>query len=116
MKGFHKSGVFQEFKFVNIDLYTNSSVDGNDAPKLATDAVLMPSEELPADSKPVQGFEFNDFNDKPITVEDIVNGMTNTGFQASAIAEGVRIINNMVRQERTPMIDTSCRTIKPPQV
>jgi deoxyhypusine synthase len=67
----------------------------NAAPKLATDAVLMPSEGVPQGSRPVQGFEFNDFKNKSIGIEDMINGMSNMGFQASAVSEAVRIINDM---------------------
>jgi len=64
-------------------------------PKTATEAVLMPSEELPAGSTAVQGFEFNNFKNQPITVEAMLGGMSATGFQASAVSEAVRIINDM---------------------
>jgi deoxyhypusine synthase len=32
-----------------------------------------------------------------VSVEDLVSGMANMGFQASALGEAVRIINDMVR-------------------
>ena len=68
----------------------------NQAPQSATAAVLMPSESLPAGSKEVHGIDFNKFRDREITVHDLVNGMTNMGFQASALGDAVRIINGMV--------------------
>jgi deoxyhypusine synthase len=73
----------------------------NAAPKLATDAVLMQSEEVPQGSKQVIGFEFNNFKNKSIGIEDMINGMSNMGFQASALSEAVRIINDM-RSWRDP--------------
>ena len=68
------------------------------APFIATDAVLKPSVPLPADSKKVHGVEFNEFKDRDggITAEELVRGMAGMGFQASAVADAVKIIEDMV--------------------
>ena len=62
----------------------------------AAAAVLVKSEDMPADAQKVEELDFNKFKDKPITVEDLIGGMTNMGFQASSIGEAVKIINDMV--------------------
>jgi deoxyhypusine synthase len=46
----------------------------------------------------VQGIDFDAHHAADITVADLVNGMANMGFQASAVADAVQIINQMVRQ------------------
>jgi hypothetical protein len=65
-------------------------------PSNATDAVLKPSEPVPEDSTEVQGIEFNDYADRAITVEELVAGYASMGFQATAVGEAVRIVNDMV--------------------
>jgi deoxyhypusine synthase len=65
-------------------------------PSAATDAVLAPSNEMPKGSKKVEGIDFNKLAGGPITIDDLLSGMTNMGFQASSIGEAVRIINDMV--------------------
>jgi len=70
-------------------------MDSSSAPKEATDAVLVISEEMPEGSKTVQGIDFNTHHGS-ITVDDIIKGMSTYGFQASNLSEAVRIINEMV--------------------
>jgi deoxyhypusine synthase len=65
-------------------------------PSDATDAVLKPSEAVPADAKEVQGIDFNDYAQRSITVEELMAGYARMGFQATAIGEAVRIVNDMV--------------------
>ncbi|KAH0542588.1 Deoxyhypusine synthase [Glutinoglossum americanum] len=67
------------------------------APATATDAVLKASEPLPEGSRPVRGVEFNEYKERGgrITVEELVGGMAGMGFQASAVAEAVRIVEDM---------------------
>lgn len=69
-----------------------------DAPGLAADAVLRASAPVPDDAKQIQGIDFDQYSSKPITVEEMVSGMSTMGFQASALAEAVQIINKMVRR------------------
>ncbi|KAG4420454.1 Deoxyhypusine synthase [Cadophora malorum] len=64
-------------------------------PSTVTDAVLVPSNEMPEGSQKVEELDFNSFEGRPITVDDLMSGMNNMGFQASSIGEAVRIINNM---------------------
>lgn len=66
------------------------------APSGATDAVLKPSEPVPADAKEVQGIDFNQYAGRSITVEELIGGYSNMGFQATSVGEAVRIINGMV--------------------
>lgn len=65
-------------------------------PEEATSAVLVPSDELPEGAQKVEEIDFNAFKGRPITVDDIIQGMGNMGFQASSIGEAVKIINKMV--------------------
>lgn len=67
------------------------------APTAAADAVLKRSDPVPHGLRQVKGIEFDDFKERDMTVRDLVAGMATTGFQASAVAEAVRIINDMVR-------------------
>jgi hypothetical protein len=57
-------------------------------PSNATDAVLKPSEPVPEGSREVQGIDFNDYADM--------------GFQATAVGEAVRIVNDMVSGTHRP--------------
>ena len=68
----------------------------NRAPSLATGAVLKPSEPIAAGMREVDGIDFDDYAGRDITVCELVAGMTNMGFQASAVTEATRIINDMV--------------------
>lgn len=65
------------------------------APALAKDAVLVQSVEMPAGSQKVEELDFNKFHGRPITAEDLLDGMKHMGFQASSMCEAVRIINDM---------------------
>ena len=66
------------------------------APAGATDAVLKPSEPVPAGVQEVQGIDFNQYAARSITVDELVGGYATMGFQATAVGEAVRIINGMV--------------------
>ena len=68
-------------------------------PSESTDAqaaVLKPSNPVPEDARTVQGIEFSDHQNTPITVEEMVAGMSSMGFQASAVADAVRVVDDMV--------------------
>ncbi|KAK4216290.1 Deoxyhypusine synthase [Rhypophila decipiens] len=67
----------------------------NQIPSSVADAVLVKSVEMPQGSQKVEELDFNDFRGRPITAEDLLNGMKHMGFQASSIGEAVRIINEM---------------------
>lgn len=71
----------------------------NAPPTTATGAVLVTSEPVPEGVQQVQGIDFNKFHNTDMKVLDLVAGMTNMGFQASAIGDAVRIVNGMVRNE-----------------
>lgn len=66
------------------------------APTAATDAVLKPSDSVEDGARKVQGIEFNDYHGQDITVRELVRGMKDMGFQATAVGDAVRIINDMV--------------------
>ncbi|TVY46234.1 Deoxyhypusine synthase [Lachnellula cervina] len=84
-----------------------SSDTNTGVPSSVTDAVLVQSGEMPTDSQKVEELDFNKFAGRAITVDDLVGGMNNMGFQASSIGEAVRIINDM-RAWRDP--ETSAKT------
>ncbi|RYP22534.1 hypothetical protein DL765_001592 [Monosporascus sp. GIB2] len=75
-----------------------TDLNPNMPPSQATDAVLVPSAELPQGAQKVEEIDFNDFKGRPITVEDMVQGMRHMGFQASSMGEAVRIINDMPKR------------------
>jgi deoxyhypusine synthase len=66
------------------------------APSLATDAVLKPSAPVSEDAQRVRGIDFNNYAGRDVTVAEMISGMANMGFQATAVADAVRIINEMV--------------------
>ena len=68
----------------------------HDAPAGATDAVLKPSVPVPEGAVPVRGLDFNAFADRNITVAELVENLTNVGFQASSIGQAAEIVNGMV--------------------
>jgi deoxyhypusine synthase len=72
-----------------------TGMDGQAPTSAATDAVLVKSDEMPPDAQKVEELDFNKIKG-PITAEHLLLGMKNMGFQASAMAEAVRIINDMV--------------------
>lgn len=58
--------------------------------------MLKPSDPVPEGSRQVQGIDFNQYASRSITVEELVSGYANMGFQATSVGEAVRIINDMV--------------------
>lgn len=78
-----------------------NSSPNTQAPTLSTNAVLKPSAPVPSTVHEVSGVEFDNYTDHDITVAELITNMTNTGFQSSAVADAVRIINDM-RSYRDP--------------
>jgi deoxyhypusine synthase len=76
--------------------------NGNSPPNRAKDAVFVASDPVPEGARIVQGFDFNHHEDEDVSVVDLVDGMSNMGFQASAVGDAVRIINEMVRVNHFP--------------
>lgn len=70
-------------------------------PTVAADAVLKPSDPVPDGMPRVKGLEFDDFRERDMTVTELVAGMAGMGFQATAVADAVRIINDMVRPSKS---------------
>lgn len=69
--------------------------DVDQPPSSATAAVLVASTPIPDDVRKVRGVDFNNYRDHDITVAELVSNMSTMGFQASAVGEAVRIINDM---------------------
>ncbi|KAK0667881.1 putative deoxyhypusine synthase [Cercophora samala] len=83
-------------------------MDNNLPPSAATEAVLVQSVDMPEDAQKVEELDFNKFKGRPITADDLLQGMKHMGFQASSLCEAVRIINDM-RTWRDPS-DPSAKT------
>ncbi|TVY80815.1 Deoxyhypusine synthase, partial [Lachnellula suecica] len=98
---------FRISKFYFLFKTSNMSLKSESVPTSVTDAVLVQSVEMPAGSQKVEELDFNKFARRAITVDDLIGGMNNMGFQASSIGEAVRIINDM-RAWRDP--ETSAKT------
>lgn len=65
-------------------------------PSSVADAVLVVSQPVPEGSHEVRGVDFDRFQGRDITVAELVENLTHTGFQGSAVAEAARIVNEMV--------------------
>ena len=63
----------------------------------ATDSVLLASAPVPEGAHEVKGVDFDKFQGRDITVAELVDNLTHTGFQGSAVSEAARIVNEMVR-------------------
>ncbi|KAK3386561.1 Deoxyhypusine synthase [Podospora didyma] len=72
-----------------------ASSNSNLPPSSVTAAVLVKSVEMPEGAQRVEELDFNKFKGRPITVDDLFQGMKHMGFQASSMCEAVRIINEM---------------------
>lgn len=73
-----------------------NGVLNGEAPTHATNAVLKPSDPVPDGAVPVAGIEFNNFSNRDITAAELVNDMSNAGFQATSIGQAVKIVDGMV--------------------
>jgi hypothetical protein len=85
------------------------SVSQNAPPSAATDAVLVKSEAMPKDAQKVEELDFNKIRG-PVSADDLLVGMRYMGFQASSIAEAIRIINDMVKKSCIPTTPWSMLT------
>jgi hypothetical protein len=63
-----------------------------EAPKGATDAVLVQSEEMPADTPLIEGPDFN----KVLSLSDLLATYKYMGFQASGLGKAIDIVEKMV--------------------
>lgn len=62
----------------------------------ARDALFVRSDPMADDAEEVRGIDFNTFQGRSVTVEDLVSGMSHMGFQASAVGQATKIIESMV--------------------
>lgn len=69
--------------------------NNRNVPSSAAAAVLVPSTPIPDHVQKVRGIDFNEYTGRDITVAELVSNMATMGFQASAIGEAARIINEM---------------------
>ncbi|KAF3903571.1 hypothetical protein AA313_de0202722 [Arthrobotrys entomopaga] len=75
--------------------------NGTAGPSKAVEAVLVQSSPMPEGSVQVKGIDFNDYADRPITVDEMVRNMSNMGFQASSLGRAVEVVDKM-RSWRDP--------------
>lgn len=75
---------------------SHSQPEQHDAPAGAANAVLKPSDPVPAGAVPVKGLDFDAFADRNVTVAELVENLANVGFQATSIGQAVDIVNGMV--------------------
>ncbi|KAI5787248.1 deoxyhypusine synthase [Geopyxis carbonaria] len=80
---------------------TTATVPAEERPSVSTDAVLKPSDPVPASWKEVKGVEFNDHAGEDITVAQLLAGMSHMGFQASNLSRAAQTIDAM-RTYRDP--------------
>lgn len=74
----------------------NGAPSASSPPSTTQAAVLKSSDPVPKGAQAVHGIDFNNYRDAPITVEEMVAGLSNMGFQASAVADAVRVVDDMV--------------------
>lgn len=74
----------------------SDSTAGGAPPELATGAVLQASQPVPEGAQEVRGVDFDRFQGRDITAAELVENMVHMGFQGSSVAEGARIMNDMV--------------------
>lgn len=75
--------------------------NGTSAVADAKEAVFVASDPVPEGMSVVRGIDFNHHRAQDISVVELVEGMSNMGFQASAVGDAVRIINGMVCRPHT---------------
>ena len=76
-------------------------------PAAVLNAVFQKSEDMAKDAQKVEELDFNKIK-SPVTADDLLQGMRHMGFQASSIAEAVRIINDMVSQHPPSAAEAIC--------
>ena len=76
---------------------------------MAAQAVLVQSQEMPADSVKVQGYDFN----QGVDYHKLLKSYTTSGFQATNFGLAVEEINKMVSKYRTLMRES--RVVKTPR-
>lgn len=58
--------------------------------------VLGSSADMAPNQRMVSGIDFNKFQGRDITVVEMLEGMENIGFQATGVAEAVKLMQEMV--------------------
>ncbi|KPJ04422.1 PREDICTED: probable deoxyhypusine synthase [Papilio xuthus] len=76
----------------------------SNAPDVAITAVLGPSQELPAETPTVTGYDWENGTD----YNKILESYTRTGFQATSFGKAVTEINNMLKCRSIPLTEETC--------
>ncbi|KAF7658633.1 hypothetical protein LDENG_00010310 [Lucifuga dentata] len=71
----------------------------NNAPSVATEAVLKPSCDLPEDMLKIRGYDFN----KGVDHRALLKSYLTTGFQASSMGMAIQQINQMIEKRLEPV-------------
>ncbi|XP_032524587.2 probable deoxyhypusine synthase [Danaus plexippus] len=74
------------------------------APDVAVNAVLVPSQELPAETPIVSGFNWENGTD----YNKILESYLHSGFQATNFGKAVEEINKMLKCRSTPLTEETC--------
>ncbi|XP_062264713.1 deoxyhypusine synthase isoform X1 [Platichthys flesus] len=69
------------------------------APSVATEAVLMPSCELPENMTKIKGYDFN----QGVDLHQVLKSYLTTGFQASSLSLAIQQINLMIEKRLEPV-------------
>ncbi|KAL4541155.1 hypothetical protein Ndes2526B_g05697 [Nannochloris sp. 'desiccata'] len=85
-----------------------SEINGDaGVPAAASEAVLVPSEQLPEDAIQIRGHDFND----PSDIDSVMLSMLATGLQATALGQAINEVNRMLswRLSQEPLLpDDKC--------
>ncbi|KAL0223661.1 hypothetical protein P9112_003051 [Eukaryota sp. TZLM1-RC] len=63
------------------------------APSVAASAVLVQSDQLPEDSIPVKGYDW----DQPFDINKLFESYLTSGFQATQLGKAINVINNLIK-------------------
>jgi len=75
------------------------------APSIATHAVLVQSEDLPADTPVVRGYDFN----QGVNYDALFKALASTGFQATHFAQAIEEVNRMVCCSESIVFCIACK-------
>uniref|UniRef100_A0A2A4JHM6 deoxyhypusine synthase n=1 Tax=Heliothis virescens TaxID=7102 RepID=A0A2A4JHM6_HELVI len=84
-----------------MDVTTPACKPSNLAPNVAVNAVLLPSQELPAETPIVSGYDWENGTD----YNKILESFTRSGFQATNFGNAVQEINKMLKCRAVPLTE-----------
>ncbi|XP_023954575.1 probable deoxyhypusine synthase [Bicyclus anynana] len=84
-----------------MDVHHKVAKEKSLAPDLAVNAVLVPSQELPAETPIVSGYDWENGTD----YNKILESYTRSGFQATSFGRAVEEINKMLKSRSVPLTE-----------